>query len=427
MTCEEFRQKVAALFDTGTDATLRKECDEHLSQCESCKTYYEELSEAYRALWPRARQDAGHGRGRKAPGRWRYVAAAAAMFLLGLFVGWNRFFATPATADTPAAFTLGQGIQCVRNVGSFRMDIYARTTPGENFAHFDPNADFVKISIRLLRQGDSTFYRVEKAGGRTVVCDGKNQYLFWNGTYYKAGLDAGILEQFANLLSPERLLATQEGAIELSGKNKVSRTENDSTIILTTESTEKNQDMQQLLESGNMGDCKVVMVNTFSKADGLLRSVKVTVEDKGAKTLLMYIDRIDYNVVAGKAELTALPDTEGKDWQDIDPKAEPSKARLAALQKEDARQAAQRIINAIISGKRQEAEEALYYYKDKYPELHDGMKGCKASGFVIRKDGSYAGVYVFYKLTKADGTAESRHIALRNDNAQRIWIADGGL
>lgn len=428
MTCEDFRKKVADLFDVSVDAATKRECEQHLSQCPDCKAYYDGLAETYAALCLKDYEKCPNvTEKRKNKHEYRYAVAAVAIFLLGLFVGWNHFFSTPATANTASPFTLGQAIQCVQNVGSFQMDIYARTSPDENFAHLDPKAGFVKINIRLMRQDDTVFYRVEKAGGRTVVCDGKNQYVFWKDMFYKAGLNANILEHFNNLLYPERLLATQKSAIEFSGKNKVHRSENDTAIVLTTESYEKNRDMQQLLENGSMGDCKVTMENVFSRNDGLLRSVKVFVEENGTKTLLLYIDRINYNVMLGKQAITALPDAGGKGWKDVDFTAKMAEDRLRTLQKENACQAAQRIINAIISGNHGQAEEALYYYGNQYKALHDSMKGCVASDFVIRKDGDYAGVYVFYKLTKADGTSEKRHIALRNDNARRIWIADGGL
>ena len=34
---------------------------------------------------------------------------------------------------------------------------------------------------------------------------------------------------------------------------------------------------------------------------------------------------------------------------------------------------------------------------------------------------------VFYTLTFPEGTQEKRHVALRNDNKQHVWIVDGGL
>ncbi|MBR2154035.1 MAG: hypothetical protein IJ901_05420 [Bacteroidaceae bacterium] len=47
--------------------------------------------------------------------------------------------------------------------------------------------------------------------------------------------------------------------------------------------------------------------------------------------------------------------------------------------------------------------------------------------FNVRKDSSYAGVYVFYTLTTPDGKDVQSHITLRNDNKESIWMVDGGL
>ena len=36
-------------------------------------------------------------------------------------------------------------------------------------------------------------------------------------------------------------------------------------------------------------------------------------------------------------------------------------------------------------------------------------------------------MYVFYTLTRPDGTQKQRHIAVGNDKGKHIWIVDGGL
>ena len=93
-------------------------------------------------------------------------------------------------------------------MGSFQMEVYARTTPQDNFAYFDPAMPFVKTDIQLLRQNDSLFYRVEKANGRTVVSDGSEQYMWIpNALYLKGSRNANFLERFANLMFPERTAA----------------------------------------------------------------------------------------------------------------------------------------------------------------------------------------------------------------------------
>ena len=254
--------------------------------------------------------------------------------LLGFFIGWSHLFSTSAVAETPRGQLFEQWIKSVQNVGSFQMAVYARTTSNDNFAYFDPKADFVRIDIGLLRQNDSVFYRVEKQNGRVIVFDGQNQYMWVpNALYVKGPRAANFLEYFINLLYPERLLTMQKSAIDFSKKNEVIRTESDSTITLTFKGTEKNSDLQQLLETGKMGDCEVEVENVFTKNDGLLRFVKLWVVNDGQKTLLLHIDNIQYNVMMSRANLIQIPDTQ---WTDVtEMTSSTANDRLSKLQNEN--------------------------------------------------------------------------------------------
>ena len=201
--------------------------------------------------------------------------------------------------------------------------------------------------------------------------------------------------------------------------------ETDTTIIVTFKGTEKNGDLQQLLETGKMGDYDVEVENVFNKNDGLLRFVKLWIVDRGQKTLLIHIDNIQYNVMISRTNLAQIPDAQ---WTDVtEVSSGTASDRLRKLQNETASQAAQRILNAIISGDNNQASEALIYHKNVLPALTKNMKGCKVSDFKERRNGDYIGTYVFYTLTHPDGNQEQKHIAVRNDNEKNIWIVDGGL
>lgn len=422
MNCNDFKEKVVDLFDKDIDMQAQAQLREHMANCHDCKAYYDELRETFNILQP---LDTANIRKTKITHRlWRY-AAAVAIFLFGFVIGWNHLFSTPAVADDAKLTFLQQSIQSVQNVGSFQMEVYARTTQQENFATFDPAMPFVKIDIKLLRQNDFLFYRVEKANGRTVVSDGRNQYMWIpNVLYLKGSQESDFLEHFANLIFPERLLTIQKSAIKLSNENKMTQVESDSTIVLTVDGVEKNSDLRQLFETGKMDDCRLIVENTFTKNDGLLRFVKLWVIKDGKKILLLHIDNIRYNVMLNKGEITRLPTAE---WTDITEQRATSSNRLKQLQNETPQQAAKRILNAIIADKDSQAAEALIYYKSILPQLIHKLKGCKVSAFETRKDSSYVGVYVFYTLTTPEGNREKRHIAIRNDNEQHIWIVDGGL
>lgn len=422
MNCNDFKEKVVDLFDKDIDMQAQAQLREHMANCHDCKAYYDELRKTFNILQP---LDTANIRKTKITHRlWRY-AAAVAIFLFGFVIGWNHLFSTPAVADDAKLTFLQQSIQSVQNVGSFQMEVYARTTQQENFATFDPAMPFVKIDIKLLRQNDFLFYRVEKANGRTVVSDGRNQYMWIpNVLYLKGSQESDFLEHFANLIFPERLLTIQKSAIKLSNENKMTQVESDSTIVLTVDGVEKNSDLRQLFETGKMDDCRLIVENTFTKNDGLLRFVKLWVIKDGKKILLLHIDNIRYNVMLNKGEITRLPTAE---WTDIREQRATSSNRLKQLQNETPQQAAKRILNAIIADKDSQAVEALIYYKSILPQLIHKLKGCKVSAFETRKDSSYVGVYVFYTLTTPEGNREKRHIAIRNDNEQHIWIVDGGL
>ena len=422
MNCNDFKEKVVDLFDKDIDMQAQAQLREHMANCHDCKAYYDDLRKTFNILQP---LDTANIRKTKITHRlWRY-AAAVAIFLFGFVIGWNHLFSTPAVADDAKLTFLHQSIQSVQNVGSFQMEVYARTTQQENFATFDPAMPFVKRDIKLLRQNDFLFYRVEKANGRTVVSDGRNQYMWIpNVLYLKGSQESDFLEHFANLIFPERLLTIQKSAIKLSNENKMTQVESDSTIVLTVDGVEKNSDLRQLFETGKMDDCRLIVENTFTKTDGLLRFVKLWVIKDGKKNLLLHIDNIRYNVMLNKGEITRLPTAE---WTDITEQRTTSSNRLKQLQNETPQQAAKRILNAIIADKDSQAAEALIYYKSILPQLIHKLKGCKVSAFETRKDSSYVGVYVFYTLTTPEGNREKRHIAIRNDNEQHIWIVDGGL
>lgn len=393
MNCNDFKEKVVDLFDKDIDMQAQAQLREHMANCHDCKAYYDELRKTFNILQP---LDTANIRKTKITHRlWRY-AVAVAIFLFGFVIGWNHLFSTPAVADDAKLTFLQQSIQSVQNVGSFQMEVYARTTQQENFATFDPAMPFVKIDIKLLRQNDFLFYRVEKANGRTVVSDGRNQYMWIpNVLYLKGSQESDFLEHFANLIFPERLLTIQKSAIKLSNENKMTQVESDSTIVLTVDGVEKNSDLRQLFETGKMDDCRLIVENTFTKNDGLLRFVKLWVIKDGKKILLLHIDNIRYNVMLNKGEITRLPTAE---WTDITEQRATSSNRLKQLQNETPQQAAKRILNAIIADKDSQAAEALIYYKFILPQLIHKLKGCKVSAFETRKDSSYVGVYVFYTL-----------------------------
>lgn len=423
MNCNEFKTKVVDLFDTHVDEATREACLAHIDSCPSCKEYYEELKKNYAELEPRKTFNVSPAAGPRKPHRrlWQTVAAVA-ICLVSFVLGWSHLFTSEARAVQNSSFTLADGMMCVQNVGSFRMVAYARTTPKENFAYFDPKADFVKVSICLMRQNDSIFFRVEKEGGRTVVFDGINQYMWSGGGLYdKEGRDADFLESFSSLLYPERLLKMQNQVIYLSEKNRETRSETDSTIIITVEGKQLSGDLNELFAKGKERLYPVVIRNVFSKNDGLLRSVNVTVNN----VVMLRVDNIQYNVMMSKRSIVALPEVPSGKWEETKPQPI-EKRQLARLQHMSPEEAAQAMMDDLCNG-RAATNPAFRQYKADLPQMTRQFAGCRASNFTAKKDGDYPGFFVFYLLTHPDGKTERNYICVRNDNEHHVWIADGGL
>ena len=53
MKCNEFKEKVADLFDKTIDMQTQAQLSEHMKSCPECKAYYEELRETFDMLQPK--------------------------------------------------------------------------------------------------------------------------------------------------------------------------------------------------------------------------------------------------------------------------------------------------------------------------------------------------------------------------------------
>ncbi|MBP5360474.1 MAG: hypothetical protein J6129_03210, partial [Bacteroidaceae bacterium] len=273
-------------------------------------------------------------------------------------------------------------------------------------------------------------YRVERVGerGRVVMCNGAEQYMWTDiDAAVKAPLDYNLLGIYGNLLYPDRLLSMQKSAIEMSKVEKVSRTETDSTTLITVDGTEWDQDMQRLYETGYKGKHRVVIENEFSKTDGLLRSVKYWAYIDGKKILALYTGPIRYNPMLSKKAIVAMPPMKKDKIKDIKEAPEVKPIRLQQLQDETSEDAAKRIMAALSSGKTDNIREAFSDTEEYLPDYVKMFRGCKFSDFTKRTSEDYAGEYVYFQIEYPDGTKKLCHLALRSDNEARIWVFDGGL
>lgn len=433
MTCEQFKNHLADLFDVNVDAACKAECEAHMASCDSCRLEYESLKQTFSRLQPQYKPDESSGRHHPIKTvtlrrRLINVAAAVVLFLAGVGVGLSHFFSAPAEAVPAPPFTLCRAAESVRNVGNFSFELYARTFPNDNFFTFRPEAGFVRISLQCINQSGKRFWRIGKNDGRCIVFDGTYQYQWIPGVrYLKLSPTANTLGDFSVFLDPCRFLDMQMEAVK--GDAASTRlTETDSTYTITTVGRRSESNPMPLLNNQPIKTDRYELENVFSKSDGLLCQVRMWIEAGGKKTLVLKSGQMAYNVGINKTDLCRLPDTGGLEWRNPDGVAVSETDRLAFLQKETATDAARRVMNALIEGKPEKVAETLNADKPEMEDLPRRFKGCKVSNFSSpRKKEDYAGVYVFYRIVFPDGAVRTSYLALRSDNDQRIWMVDGGL
>lgn len=106
MTCHEFRNRVADLFDREAEPQLRAELERHIGGCPQCRAYYEELKDMGERLRPRHSPVEMPSRVSRPLRRWQRIAATLVgiAFLGGVawaVVGY-RLKSSP-TNETPTA------------------------------------------------------------------------------------------------------------------------------------------------------------------------------------------------------------------------------------------------------------------------------------------------------------------------------------
>ena len=438
MNCNEFKSRLADLFDQDIPAQTWAEMKQHMDNCPACRAEYEEmkmLADSLRPMHSPVSDMTDQKEEKKVVVRtpqialrprhkWWNMAASIAIFVVGIVVGSTHFFSESAQA---APFSFEQAIQSVRNVGSYLLKLQVRTVAHENFAHFDPKGDFMEVSMQKLSIGNNQYWRVEKEGGRTIIFDGQDQYMWVPEKLYLLGTpQSNFMEYFSLFIEPTQLFNMQQMAIKLNKNTQTSTSVSDSTLTVTTTFEVEGTELSAIFNNESSTK-RVTIENVCSMPDGLLRSLRVWIDWHGEQIEIIRSTDIEYNIPIDKESLISLPT--GAEWLDLRQGLTvlSDENRLSLLSNENPVDAAQRILNSLISGQTDEAREALYYYEKVLPEMFNMFKGCKVSDFTLRREKPYPGVYVFYTLTRPDGKTELNHVALRNDNEQHIWILDGGL
>lgn len=400
--------------ETAGCGSVTAEMKEHMKECPECRAYYKRFSETVDLLTPKHMPVA---QVKRRPARSRFlrtvgsVAAAVMIFIVGAAVGYSEFMSTGAKADPIGV--LDNGIYSVGNVGNMEIDMAVRTYPNENFEFFFPESGFISHKLRVVHQGDSLYWRLDREGGRHVVFDSRRMYMWPISGHYGviAGKDGNIVDGvFKDLIRPEQILGRE--------KKRVSSDNGDGCLMEKT-GNEIKLDVSESPEQS--GEPAFRREYVFDVASGLLKSFRMWQNDGEKDVLVMYTVSIRYNIPIDLDSLKSVPFA-SYDWQHCGQWNAPHAGHVG----ESAEDAARRMINALITGEKSGIDGMIS--SETFSTLHDIYASYTISSVgTPERDESYYGVKVPFKLKDGSGNVKELYIMLRNDNEKGIWIFDGGL
>lgn len=411
MDCIRFRDMVA---ETAGNGSVTAEMEEHMKECPECRAYYKRFSETVDLLTPKHMPAA---QAKRRPARSRFlrtvgsVAAAVMIFIAGAAVGYSEFMSTGAKADPIGV--LDNGIYSVGNVGNMEIDMAVRTYPNENFEFFFPESGFINHKLRVVHQGDSLYWRLDREGGRHVVFDSHRMYM-WpiSGHFGVTGdKDDNLVDGvFKDLIRPEQILGRE--------KKRVSSDNGDGCLMEKT-GNEIKLDVAESPEKS--GESAFRREYVFDVASGLLKRFRMWQNDGEKDVLVMYTVSIRYNIPIDLDSLKSVPFA-SYDWQHCGQWNVPHAGHAG----ESAVDAARRMVNALITGEESGIDGMIS--SETFSTLHElyATYTISSVGAPVHEEG-YSGVKVPFELKDGKGNVKERYIMLRNDNDKGVWIFDGGL
>lgn len=362
----------------------------------------------------------------------RMVAAVAVLAgcaaLLALWLLPARLTAGQSLTPAEAAPYFARALAA--HPRTMQIGMLIRTPRSENFAAIDADSAFVPHRLTTLSDGRKLLWRMEKTGGRTVVCDDERQWM-WSPDFAVCATgsrEAGFVEGFSLLLRPDKILAAEQEAAERGEGIGYELQETDGETRLTVNAPRQDAAYNGMGFDHTLGNSENSRTYVFDRRTGRLKSFSIVLRRGDEEVEVARSVAIRYDLPVDRATLLALPvlppmpDDTARQWVDAD-----VASNEGIAPRRSARTAARRIVEALARGSLMTVEAALTFYPDTSLLLrtYGGMQVHEVGK--AYRSGSYAGWYVPVRCTLRDGRQSTLTLALRNDNASRRWYVDGGL
>lgn len=429
MTCENFRSRIAEMFDS---EHIANDMWKHIAECDNCRNYYAECCATVNFITPKAKIPTPNFSTKKSRrSRWHFsrhirrLSYAALTIMAALLAGIAVYHYDLSDTAHAATQAFSKASLAMSEAENFTATIMVRTRPQDNFNFIDIDAPFVEHTLAVTHSGNRCLWNISK-GNHHVVCDGLAQYQ-WQDDAAKAYIspnNENIIGIFNILINISQLMDSEMAMAKQSG-NHYTIAHSDSTLTLTIKSAKKETPNPILKQNNYLAQFDNEREYVFDIATNRLRQMRYCVVTDGKKQIILESSFINYDSNATAAQTTNVPTTQ-HEWIDLRSDIEVQPDRLAMLQNETPTEAATRILTSIFDQTPSTASEALLFYDTN--QLASTWKGYSLIGAkeTILSEG-YAGVYVVMEVLTPDNRRNTIVMALRNDNPLKIWRVDGGL
>ena len=433
MNCKDIKKK---MIDCLSDEDISQELKEHFTHCSTCRAEFEQLQQVVQNLKPKMEIRASENfvnntikklnkeenkMKRKIP-FWSKVAAAVLLVLaISFAVNFNTNSVNPVCAS-PVNQIFAESIKAFSKNKSMRIEMKIRTLKGDNFELIGTGYGFVKHQIKVDFSTNPQKWSITKSG-RTVICDGKNQYLDIQnfGFVLKGDRNTGFVEWLRIFLTPEKILEIEKERSEKDQSNYTVK-ETNNHLILTVLSKAQGDFANDYMKNSSVTESDNKRVFCFDKHTHQLVSFELYIIKDKKEILIMKTTQIKYDEVFDSKDfgLQQFGDKEIKNAEDLMPKADEE------LKAKTPEEIARYFFEACAANDWEKvAKVAPYLTTPQGKEYLGGLEIIEIGKAF--KSGQYAGYFVPYTIKLKSGHTQKHNLAIRNDNPEGMWRVDGGI
>ena len=431
MNCKDIKEK---MWDYLLNDNVPQEMKKHFEHCSSCKTEFEQLQDLIQSLKPKVKINASDNfvnntiekltmedkKMKKKIPFWTKTIAAVMLVLLVSFVVFFSINPTYQVSASPANQIFEESIIALSKSESMGIKMKIRTLKGDNFDMIGTNYGFVKHDIKVDFSSPKK-WRIEKPG-RTVICDGNNQYLDIQnrGFVLKADTNSGFVEWLRIFFSPDKILEMEkENAQKDKSNYTVKETKNQ--LILTVYSKAQGDFTNDYMKNSSVIESDNKRIFCFDKKTHQLLSFKLYIIKDNKEILMMKTTDIKYDEIfdAKDFDVQTFGDKEIKNIEDLDSQVDEQ------LKSKTPEEITHYFFEACAANDWGKVEKVYSDLESKAKDYYGGLQIIEIGKSF--QSGRYPGFFVPYSIKLKSGHIKKHNLAIRNDNQGKMWRVDGGF